>query len=186
MTKFRHLIWNHGRRGRLLLSASQATPKSPMSATSRLIAPDDVGTGPAIQAHGGAVPHLRAAGPIIISTKDRHLYLVQGGGLRAALWHRVGREGFQWQGLLTSPAGGMPDWTRPGDLIARQALLAALHGWRAGQSDGRRRCIRQHGLPHPRHQPGRTIGTRSPLRLLPAGQRRRPPTSMSGSASAPR
>src|SRR5262244_1456982 len=42
-----------------------------------------------------------AAGTIIVDTADRYLYLVQGNNRAIRYGIGVGREGFQWQGLLT-------------------------------------------------------------------------------------
>src|SRR5205823_6444245 len=65
-----------------------------------------------------------APGTIIISTAERHLYLIQGGGRALRYGIGVGREGFQWQGLLNiSRKAEWPDWTPPPEMIARQPYL---------------------------------------------------------------
>ena len=63
-------------------------------------------------------------GTIIISTTERFLYLVQGNGRALRYGIGVGREGFQWQGLLKiSKKQEWPDWTPPPEMIARQPYL---------------------------------------------------------------
>jgi lipoprotein-anchoring transpeptidase ErfK/SrfK len=63
-------------------------------------------------------------GTIIISTSERHLYLVQPGGRALRYGIGVGRDGFQWQGLLNiTKKAEWPDWTPPPEMIARQPYL---------------------------------------------------------------
>ena len=63
-------------------------------------------------------------GTIIVSTTERHLYLVQPGGRAIRYGVGVGREGFQWQGLLNiARKAEWPDWTPPPEMIARQPYL---------------------------------------------------------------
>jgi lipoprotein-anchoring transpeptidase ErfK/SrfK len=63
-------------------------------------------------------------GTIIVHTSDRFLYLVQGNGRALRYGIGVGREGFQWQGLLKiSRKQEWPDWTPPPEMIARQPYL---------------------------------------------------------------
>jgi lipoprotein-anchoring transpeptidase ErfK/SrfK len=63
-------------------------------------------------------------GTIIVSTAERHLYLVQPGGRAIRYGVGVGREGFQWQGLLNiTRKAEWPDWTPPPEMIARQPYL---------------------------------------------------------------
>ncbi|KQW21346.1 hypothetical protein ASC80_14755 [Afipia sp. Root123D2] len=65
-----------------------------------------------------------APGTIIISTSERFLYVVQGGGRALRYGIGVGREGFQWQGLMTiTRKAEWPDWTPPPEMIARQPYL---------------------------------------------------------------
>ena len=65
-----------------------------------------------------------APGTIIISTAERHLYLVQGNGRALRYGIGVGRDGFQWQGLLSiTRKAEWPDWTPPPEMIARQPYL---------------------------------------------------------------
>jgi lipoprotein-anchoring transpeptidase ErfK/SrfK len=63
-------------------------------------------------------------GTIIVDTPARFLYLVQGNGKAIRYGIGVGREGFQWSGLLRiSRKTEWPDWTPPPEMIARQPYL---------------------------------------------------------------
>jgi lipoprotein-anchoring transpeptidase ErfK/SrfK len=70
-----------------------------------------------------------APGTIIVVTAERHLYLVQGNGRALRYGIGVGREGFQWQGLVNiTRKAEWPDWTPPPEMIARQPYLPRFHG----------------------------------------------------------
>ena len=116
-----------------------------------------------------------APGTIIISTAERHLYLIQGNGRALRYGIGVGRDGFQWQGLLNiSRKAEWPDWTPPPEMIARQPYLPRFMAGGPGNPLGARAMYlgttvyRIHGTNRPD-----TIGTASLVRLLPAGQCRR-------------
>ena len=65
-----------------------------------------------------------APGTIIIDTPTRYLYLVQGGSRAIRYGIGVGRDGFQWSGLLSiSRKAEWPDWTPPPEMIQRQPYL---------------------------------------------------------------
>ncbi len=65
-----------------------------------------------------------AAGTIIVDTSERFLYVVQGNNRAIRYGIGVGREGFQWSGLLKiSRKAEWPDWTPPPEMIARQPYL---------------------------------------------------------------
>jgi lipoprotein-anchoring transpeptidase ErfK/SrfK len=65
-----------------------------------------------------------APGTIVIHTDERFLYLVQGGGRAIRYGIGVGRQGFQWQGLLkVARKQQWPDWRPPPEMIARQPYL---------------------------------------------------------------
>ena len=69
--------------------------------------------------HGSEAP-----GTIIIDTANTFLYLTMGNGRALRYGIGVGREGFQWQGLLNiSRKAEWPDWTPPPEMIARQPYL---------------------------------------------------------------
>ena len=69
-------------------------------------------------------------GTIIVSTSERFLYVVQPGGRALRYGIGVGREGFQWQGLVKiTKKQEWPDWTPPQEMIERQPYLPR---WMAG------------------------------------------------------
>jgi lipoprotein-anchoring transpeptidase ErfK/SrfK len=71
-------------------------------------------------------------GTIIVHTSERFLYVVQPGGRALRYGIGVGRQGFQWQGLLKiSRKEEWPDWTPPEEMIERQPYLPR---WMAGGS----------------------------------------------------
>jgi lipoprotein-anchoring transpeptidase ErfK/SrfK len=64
------------------------------------------------------------AGTIIIHTDERFLYVVQGDGTAIRYGIGVGREGFQWQGLIKiTRKTEWPDWRPPPEMIQRQPYL---------------------------------------------------------------
>jgi lipoprotein-anchoring transpeptidase ErfK/SrfK len=69
-------------------------------------------------------------GTIVVHTSQRYLYIVQGDNRAIRYGIGVGREGFQWAGLLTiSRKAEWPDWTPPAEMITRQPYLPR---WMAG------------------------------------------------------
>jgi lipoprotein-anchoring transpeptidase ErfK/SrfK len=65
-----------------------------------------------------------APGTIIIQTAERFLYVVQPNGRALRYGVGVGREGFQWQGLLKiTRKQEWPDWRPPPEMIERQPYL---------------------------------------------------------------
>ena len=69
-------------------------------------------------------------GTVIVHTSERFLYVVQAGGRALRYGIGVGRQGFQWQGLLKiSRKEEWPDWTPPEEMIERQPYLPR---WMAG------------------------------------------------------
>lgn len=63
-------------------------------------------------------------GTIVINTRDRFLYVIQGSGRAIRYGIGVGRDGFQWQGLVKiTRKQEWPDWTPPPEMIARQPYL---------------------------------------------------------------
>jgi lipoprotein-anchoring transpeptidase ErfK/SrfK len=71
-----------------------------------------------------------APGTIIVNTHERFLYIVQGGGRALRYGIGVGRDGFQWQGLVRiTKKQEWPDWTPPPEMIQRQPYLPR---WMAG------------------------------------------------------
>jgi len=69
-------------------------------------------------------------GTVIVHTSERFLYVVQPGGRALRYGIGVGRDGFQWQGLLKiTRKQEWPDWTPPEEMIQRQPYLPR---WMAG------------------------------------------------------
>jgi len=65
-----------------------------------------------------------APGTIIIQTAERYLYLVQGNNRAMRYGIGVGRDGFQWQGLVKIARKlEWPDWRPPPEMIERQPYL---------------------------------------------------------------
>ena len=89
-----------------------------------LIADDSVELDPEFRRTMVLYRTTEAPGTIIVHTAERHLYLVQGNGRALRYGIGVGRDGFQWQGLLQiSRKAEWPDWTPPPEMITRQPYL---------------------------------------------------------------
>jgi lipoprotein-anchoring transpeptidase ErfK/SrfK len=89
-----------------------------------LIADDSVQLEPQYQRQMVLYRTTEAPGTIIVQTSERYLYLVQGNGRALRYGIGVGRDGFQWQGLLQiSRKAEWPDWTPPPEMIQRQPYL---------------------------------------------------------------
>jgi lipoprotein-anchoring transpeptidase ErfK/SrfK len=125
MIKFRHLIWTVIAAIGLMLSASQSfAQQNDPGDQPGLIADDSVELDPEFRRTMVLYRTTEAPGTIIIQTSERHLYVVQGNGRAIRYGIGVGRDGFQWQGLLTiSRKAEWPDWTPPPEMIARQPYL---------------------------------------------------------------
>jgi lipoprotein-anchoring transpeptidase ErfK/SrfK len=79
------------------------------------------------------------AGTIIIQTEERFLYLVLGDSRAIRYGVGVGREGFQWQGLLNiSRKQEWPDWRPPPEMIKRQPYLPRFMAGGPGNPMGAR------------------------------------------------
>jgi lipoprotein-anchoring transpeptidase ErfK/SrfK len=96
-------------------------------------------------------------GTIIIHTDERFLYLVQGNGMAIRYGVGVGRDGFQWQGLLNiSRKQEWPDWRPPPEMIQRQPYLPRFMAGGPGNPLGARALYlgqtiyRIHGTNQPR------------------------------------
>lgn len=69
-------------------------------------------------------------GTIVVQTSEKFLYVVQGNGRAIRYGIGVGRDGFQWRGLLRiTRKQEWPDWTPPPEMIDRQPYLPR---WMAG------------------------------------------------------
>ena len=65
-----------------------------------------------------------APGTIVIDTSRRFLYLIAPNNVALRYGVGVGRDGFQWNGLLkVTRKAEWPDWTPPPEMIARQPYL---------------------------------------------------------------
>ena len=119
MTKFRHLTWMLIAAAGLILSAaqSQAQLRQPdVGDQPGLLADDSVELDPQWKKTAVLYRTNEVPGTIIVVTAERHLYLVQGNGRALRYGIGVGREGFQWQGLLkVTRKAEWPDWTPPID-----------------------------------------------------------------------
>jgi lipoprotein-anchoring transpeptidase ErfK/SrfK len=80
-----------------------------------------------------------APGTIIIDTSDRFLYLIQANNTALRYGIGVGRDGFQWNGLLKiTRKGEWPDWTPPAEMIERQPSLPRFMAGGPGNPMGAR------------------------------------------------
>jgi len=125
MPQLRHLTWMMMAAFGLLLSASPsgAQQQDPGDQPG-LVADDSYAPDPEWQKQMVYYRTTEAPGTIIISTTERHLYLVQPNGRALRYGIGVGRDGFQWQGLLNiTKKAEWPDWTPPPEMIARQPYL---------------------------------------------------------------
>jgi lipoprotein-anchoring transpeptidase ErfK/SrfK len=80
-----------------------------------------------------------APGTIIVHTSERFLYVVQPNGRALRYGIGVGRDGFQWQGLLQiTRKQEWPDWTPPAEMIQRQPYLPRFMAGGPGNPMGAR------------------------------------------------
>ena len=168
MTKLRNLIWMLMAATGLVLStgASYAQSNDPGD-QSGLVADDSYQLDPEWQKQMVYYRTTEAPGTIIISTAERHLYLIQPGGRALRYGIGVGRDGFQWQGLLSiTRRAEWPDWTPPPEMIARQPYLPRFMAGGPGNPLGARAMYlgttvyRIHGT----NQPS-TIGSSTAVRV---------------------
>jgi lipoprotein-anchoring transpeptidase ErfK/SrfK len=67
---------------------------------------------------------IESPGTVIVHTSERFLYVVQGNNRALRYGIGVGRDGFQWAGLLQiSRKSEWPDWIPPAEMIQRQPYL---------------------------------------------------------------
>jgi lipoprotein-anchoring transpeptidase ErfK/SrfK len=79
------------------------------------------------------------AGTIVVDTSRRFLYLIQPNGIALRYGIGVGRDGFQWQGLLrVTRKAEWPDWTPPPEMIKRQPYLPRFMAGGPGNPMGAR------------------------------------------------
>ena len=78
-------------------------------------------------------------GTLVIHTSERFVYLVQGNNRALRYGIGVGREGFQWSGLVrVSRKAEWPDWRPPPEMIARQPYLPRFMAGGPGNPMGAR------------------------------------------------
>jgi lipoprotein-anchoring transpeptidase ErfK/SrfK len=125
MIKFRHLIWVTVAAIGLSLAVAPGFAQQPDRGDEPGMIPDDsVELAPEYQKQMVYYRSTEAPGTIIISTAERHLYLIQGNGRALRYGIGVGRDGFQWQGMVSiTKKAEWPDWTPPPEMIARQPYL---------------------------------------------------------------
>ena len=106
-----------------------------------------------------------SAGTIIVHTSERFMYLVQGNNRALRYGIGVGRDGFQWAGLLKiSRKAEWPDWTPPPEMIERQPYLPRFMAGGPGNPMGARALYlggtvyRIHGTNQP-HTIGKAVSS---------------------------
>jgi lipoprotein-anchoring transpeptidase ErfK/SrfK len=78
-------------------------------------------------------------GSIVIHTSERFLYLVLGNNRALRYGIGVGRDGFQWSGLVkVTRKAEWPDWTPPPEMIERQPYLPRFMAGGPGNPMGAR------------------------------------------------
>lgn len=164
MMEFRHLIWSTIAAVGLALASSQSFAQQQQDPGDQpgLIADETYELDPEWQKQVVYYRTTEAPGTIIIATSERHLYLVQPGGRAIRYGIGVGRDGFQWQGLLNiTKKAEWPDWTPPPEMIQRQPYLPRFMAGGPGNPLGARAMYlgttvyRIHGTNRPD-----TIGTK--------------------------
>ena len=125
MTKFRHLIWMVIAAVGLTLSVAHSHAQQPDVGDQPGLLPDDsVELDPEFRKQTVYYRTTEAPGTIIISTAERHLYLIQGGGRALRYGIGVGRPGFLWSGVKSVTAKReWPDWRPPAEMIVRRPDL---------------------------------------------------------------
>ena len=78
-------------------------------------------------------------GTLVIHSSERFAYLVQGNNRALRYGIGVGREGFQWAGLVrVSRKAEWPDWRPPPEMLARQPYLPRFMAGGPGNPMGAR------------------------------------------------
>src|SRR5258708_778341 len=167
MTKFRHLIWMATAAVGLTLSISQSYAQQPdVGDQPGLLADDSVELEPEYRKQMVFYRSTEPPGTIIISTAERHLYLIHGNGRAIRYGIGVGRDGAHVRGGRVGRGGGgagrgdyrrqggRADLAPAGEKARGPPLSAALRGGRTGKPARPARDVpRQTRLPHPRPQP---------------------------------
>ena len=78
-------------------------------------------------------------GTIVVHTAEKHLYVVQGNNRAIRYGIGVGRDGFQWKGLVSVVRKQeWPDWRPPPEMIQRQPYLPRFMAGGPGNPMGAR------------------------------------------------
>jgi hypothetical protein len=78
-------------------------------------------------------------GTLVVHTSERFVYLVQGNNRALRYGIGVGREGFQWSGLVRiNRKAEWPDWRPPPEMLARQPYLPRFMAGGTGNPMGAR------------------------------------------------
>ena len=78
-------------------------------------------------------------GTLVVHTSERFLYVVLGNNRALRYGIGVGREGFQWSGLVKiTRKAEWPDWTPPRDMLKRQPYLPRFMAGGPGNPMGSR------------------------------------------------
>ena len=125
MTKLRQLIWmSVAVIGLLLPTLPSYAQQQDAGDEPGLVADEGYQLDPEWQKQMVLYRTTEAPGTIIVSTAERHLYLIQPGGRAIRYGIGVGRDGFQWSGLQKiSRKQEWPDWRPPPEMIERQPYL---------------------------------------------------------------
>ncbi len=101
--------------------------------------PEDERLSPQFQRQVVLYRSSESPGTIIVHTSERFLYVVQPNGRALRYGIGVGRDGFQWQGLLRiTRKQEWPDWTPPPEMIQRQPYLPRFMAGGPGNPMGAR------------------------------------------------
>ena len=134
----------------LAASAAQAQFGAPFALRNMTPTVEDAAPGSEPAPEGKVVPEFyrrqpvfyrtnEAPGTIIIDTSERFLYLIQPNNVALRYGIGVGRDGFQWNGLLkVTRKAEWPDWTPPAEMIGRQPYLPRFMAGGPGNPMGAR------------------------------------------------
>ena len=126
MIKLRHLICVICTAAGLTLSITQSLAQQPQDPGDQpgLVPEENVDLDPEYRKQMVYYRTNEPPGTIIISTAERHLYLVQGNGRALRYGIGVGRDGFRWSGVhRISAKREWPGWTPPSQMRRRRPDL---------------------------------------------------------------
>ena len=116
------------------------TPTVEDAAPGREPAPESQGRARDLPPPAGVLSHQRGAGHHHHRhARERFLYLIQPNNVALRYGIGVGRDGFQWNGLLKiTRKAEWPDWTPPAEMIERQPYLPRFMAGGPGNPMGAR------------------------------------------------